>query len=273
MTHDVWLAKHPYLQPMAELNALIDLAAAEVSIPFACVPTWEDYLCDFHAGVPLLKSSRVAIDFGPVERSVTSLVQRLTSKPLPVRLAEETRSLDAELRCDPDSPRFAVAWLMDKDSFTPTHPGLFHYIGWTILARYLCPVVGAFGRWREEERWLRNYCPTCGAPPAMAQLVGIDSGRVRLLSCGCCKTRWRYRRSGCPFCQNEDDYQLAVLAVHGESGLRIDYCEACSGYLKTYNGEGSEGVLLADWTSLHLDVIACDRGLKRLAASLYTLAI
>jgi len=32
-------------------------------------------------------------------------------------------------------------------------------------------------------------------------------------------------------------------------------------YLKTY-GEGSETVLLADWTSLHLD-------LKRMAASLY----
>jgi hypothetical protein len=30
-------------------------------------------------------------------------------------------------------------------------------------------------------------------------------------------------------------------------------------------------VLLADWTSLHLDVLARDRGLKRLAASLYEL--
>jgi FdhE protein len=30
-------------------------------------------------------------------------------------------------------------------------------------------------------------------------------------------------------------------------------------------------VLLADWTSLHLDVLAKDRGLKRLADSLYDL--
>jgi FdhE protein len=219
-----------------------------------------------------LSSSRVAIDFGPMERGITSLVQRLSSKPLPVRLAEENRALDAELHGDPDLPRCAVAWLIDKDSFTPTHPGLLRYLGWTILARYLCPLVGAFGRWREEERWLRNYCPTCGAPPAMAQLVGrADSGSLRLLSCGCCKTLWRYRRSVCPFCQNGDDYQLRVLAVDGESGLRIDYCEACGGYLKTYNGEGSEAVLLADWTSLHFDVIACDRGMKRLAASLYNI--
>jgi len=62
-----------------------------------------------------------------------------------------------------------------------------------------------------------------------------------------------------------------VVAVEGEAGLRIDYCDACSGYLKTYDGEGSESVLLADWTSLHLDMIARDRGLKRLAASLYDL--
>ena len=51
----------------------------------------------------------------------------------------------------------------------------------------------------------------------------------------------------------------------------IDYCEACGGYLKTYDGEGNESVLLADWTSLHLDILARDRGLKRRAASLYDL--
>jgi hypothetical protein len=64
MTHDVWLVKHPYLQPVADLQALIDCAVAEVSIPCACIPTWEDYLGDFHFGIPLLRSSRVAIDFG-----------------------------------------------------------------------------------------------------------------------------------------------------------------------------------------------------------------
>ena len=61
------------------------------------------------------------------------------------------------------------------------------------------------------------------------------------------------------------------MTVEGERGLRIDYCESCKGYLKTYDGEGSETVLLADWTSIHLDVIASDHGLKRLAASLYEL--
>ena len=87
-----------------------------------------------------------------------------------------------------------------------------------------------------------------------------------------CTTRWRYRRTGCPFCDDQDEHRLSVVAVEGEGGLRIDYCETCSAYLKTYDGEGSESVLLADWTSVHLDLIARDRGLKRLAASLYDLS-
>ena len=271
MTEEAWLASHPYLEPVAEFEARVGAAAAEVTIPRASIPRWDDYIGDFHDGVPLLYSSGAAVDLGPAERVIASLVEKLASRPLPGKLVEESRALDAELHGDSDSARHPVAWLLDRESASPTHAGLLHYLGWTALARYLGPVVGAFGSWRDEERWLRNYCPTCGAPPAMAQLVGIDPGRLRLLSCGRCATRWRYRRTGCPFCQSQDDHRLAVLAIEGEGGLRIDYCEACLGYLKTYNGQGSEALLLADWTSLHLDILARDRGLKRLAASLYDL--
>lgn len=273
MTQDVWLVKHPYLQGVADLQALIDAAVTEIPIPSADVPSWDVYVSDFHAGIPLLRSSRVAIDFRDFERTLTSLVEALALKPLPGKLAQDSRTLEAQLNGDRDSPRRALAWLLDKDSFTPTNPGLLRYLGWTVLARYLHPVVCAFNGWRDEERWLRSYCPTCGALAAMAQLVGTDPGRLRFLSCGCCRSLWRYRRTGCPFCQSKDDHRLAFVAVAGEAGLRIDYCEACSGYVKTYEGTGSESVMLADWTSFHLDVIACDRGLKRLAASLYALAV
>jgi FdhE protein len=102
----------------------------------------------------------------------------------------------------------------------------------------------------------------------MAQLVGVDPGRRRLLACGCCGTRWPYARTGCPFCEAQS-HRLTSFGVQGEGGLRIDYCESCRAYLKTYDGHGAEAVLLADWTSLHLDVAARDRGLQRKAASLY----
>ena len=186
-------------------------------------------------------------------------------------LAADASALAAGLRREDDAARRVVAWLLGDDSFAPASPGLLRHLGWTVLARYLSPVVDAFGRWRDDERWLRHYCPTCGSAPAMAQLVGADPGRRRLLSCGRCGTRWQYKRTGCPFCE-VDSQRLAAVAVEGEAGLRIDYCVSCSGYLKTYDGQGDEALLLSDWSSLHLDLIAHDRGLKRLAASLYDFA-
>ena len=256
---------------MADLHARIEAAAAEVDVPGVVTPAWDDYLDDFRAGVPLLQSSSVAIDLDPASGPIASLVEKTALLPLPDPLATESRALVSELQGDTDTPHRWVTWLLDRDSLAPASPGLLHHLGWTVLARYLRPVVGEFSRWRDEERWLHNYCPTCGAPPAMAQLVGKDPGRMRFLSCGCCRTRWRYRRTECPFCENDDDHQHSTLVIEGESSLRIDYCGACGGYLKTYNGEGSEPVFLADWTSIHLDVIARDRGYKRLAASLYAL--
>ena len=269
VTQDVWLSTHAYLQPVALLHAVVDTAAAGILNEDPYVPNWDDYTADFQQGMPLLESSAAIIDLTAAASAVMLLIEKLASALLPGKVAQETRDLDSELRCDPDAPRRAVAWLLDRDVYASACPGLLRYFGWTALAHHLRPVVDAFAGWREEERWLRNYCPTCGSRPSMAQLVGTDPGRLRLLSCGCCKTRWRYRRTGCPFCENQNDHRLAVLAVEGEGGLRIDYCESCHGYLKTYDGEGSENVLLADWTSIHHDIIACDRGLKRSAASLY----
>ncbi len=104
----------------------------------------------------------------------------------------------------------------------------------------------------------------------MAQLVAGEGGRPRLLACGCCGTRWRFRRIGCPYCGNEDPARLDVIE-QGPSGVRLDVCEACRGYVKTYTGAGQEVLLLADWTTLVLDAMAGERGYRRRGASLYDL--
>ena len=89
---------------------------------------------------------------------------------------------------------------------------------------------------------------------------------MRLLRYG-----WVFKRTACPLCA-ADSQRLANVAVEREPALRIDHCESCGGYFKTYNGEGDEPILLADWSSLHLDLIAHEREPRRLAASLYDFA-
>jgi FdhE protein len=268
MTSDPWLEAHAHLRPLADLAVAVDRAAAGVDLLDARIPDWEDYRADYLAGVPLLSSADAAVDLEPGGRMTGALLERLASGASSGRLAEESRALAEELGHEPQVSRRIADFLVGDETLTSPHSGLLRFVGWTAMARFLRPVVSAFDSWRVEERWLRRYCPTCGSLPAMAQLIGADPGRKRLLSCGCCGTRWQFKRTGCPFCE-ADSQRLASVAIEGEPGLRIDHCESCGGYLKTYDGQGNESLWLSDWSSLHLDVIAHDRGLKRLAASLY----
>lgn len=269
MTREDWLANHPYLQSVAQFQALVDRTVLELSVPRAPVPNWPDYAADFHAGIPVLQSGSVAIDFDSISGTLNLLVQRLNSEQLPIALATSLHDLATEVQVDRNLLRSAVAWLVGRGTFSTKHSGLIWYAGWAVMTQHFSALTGAFDNWRDEEQWLRNYCPVCGTPPAMAQLVRIDPGRIRYLSCGCCHTRWRYRRDACPFCETGDDDQMAILAIDGENGLRIDHCKKCRGYLKTFNGTGSEDIMLADWSSLHLDILALDRGFERRASSLY----
>jgi len=268
MTSDSWLEAHSYLQPVADLSAEVDRAAAGIEILKAGIPDWEDYRADFLAGVPLLSSADAAVDLEPGGRMALALLRSLASGASSGWLATEARALDGELRREPQISQRIADFLLGDETLTPSSPGLLRYVAWTAMARFLRPVVTGFNGWRDDERWLRRNCPTCGSLPAMAQLVGADPGRKRLLSCGCCGTRWQFKRTGCPFCET-DSQRLTSVTIEGEPGLRIDHCESCGGYLKTYDGEGEETLLLSDWSSLHLDLIAHDRGLKRLASSLY----
>ena len=270
MTLDSWLEAHPYLRPLAELSAEVDRAAADIEVPEAPVPDWDHYRSDFLAGVTLLQSADAAVDLEPGGRTAAALIERLAMAGSSGWLATETRALHAELQRDPHAARHIVGILVGQQSAAPPFAGLMRYLGWTVMARFIAPIVLAFNRWRDEEKWHRRYCPTCGSLPAMAQLVPREHGHLRHLSCGCCGTRWRYGRTMCPFCET-DTQRLSVVSVEGEGALRIDYCDSCRGYLKSYVGEGDETLLLADWTSLHLDLLACDRGLKREAVSLYEL--
>ena len=268
MTSEAWLRAHAYLRPLADLEAHVEAALGRVESGKLVVHAWEAYATDFGAGVPLLSSAEAAVELEPLGVAAVALVAALAKAALPERLALGIRKLDAELRAEPRAPVRVAEWLLGDEGFAPSSPGLLRFLGWKAGARQLAPLVEAFAGWRDEERWLRSYCPTCGSKPAMAQLLGLDPGRKRFLACGACRTRWQYNRTRCPFCE-EDAQRIAVVTFGGEAGLRIDSCTSCKAYLKTLEGAQDEAFLLSDWTSLHLDVAARDRGLERRACSLY----
>ena len=91
-----------------------------------------------------------------------------------------------------------------------------------------------------------------------------------MLVCGCCGSRWQFRRTQCPFCEN-DAQRLATLAVEGESGLRLDHCESLPWISRGLRRRGPREGPARGLRSLHLDLLARDRGLEHRASSLYQL--
>ena len=251
MTDVAWLRAHPFLEPLSRLHSRVEYALAEVSLRSPALPAWDDYVSEYGEGIPLLRSSGVTVDLEPAAAMTLALIDRLGD-------------LTSELRAS--TPQRVVDALLGEPS-----DGLLRWLAWTAARRSLKPLLETFQTRRQEDRWQRPHCPACGAPPAMGQLIGVDPGFVRYLSCGCCGSRWRWRRTACPFCET-DDHRLEVVKIESEPRLRIDHCESCRAYLKTYVGTGDEAMMLADWTSLHLDVLARERGLERKAQSLYDLS-
>jgi FdhE protein len=269
-SRQAWVAAHPFLEPVARFQELVDGAAARAAPRAARPAALEAWAGDAAAGVPLLRSAAIGPDLAAAAAdALGEVAAALDGAKLPAPLAAAARAVRAAL-ASPAARARPIAWIVAgaPAGDAPEHPGLLRHLAWSATRRVLAAALPA--GWCDG-RWGRAECPGCGALPGAAQLVPGDGARPRFLACALCGTRWRWRRIGCPSCGNESSDRLAILDVDGEDALRIDVCGACDGYLKTYTGEGEEALLLADWTTLHLDVVALERGLTRVGASLYEL--
>ena len=115
----------------------------------------------------------------------------------------------------------------------------------------------------DPETWLKGYCPVCGSLPSLS-LLKEEVGK-RYLFCSYCGYQWRIDRLFCPFCNNKEQESLHYLFAEGEEAYRIDLCDKCHQYIKTIdcrNLEESDPVL-EDLATLHLDILASQKGYKR----------
>ncbi|MCL5024310.1 MAG: formate dehydrogenase accessory protein FdhE [Nitrospirae bacterium] len=112
--------------------------------------------------------------------------------------------------------------------------------------------------------WERGRCPVCDSSPSLSFLKQNEG---RTLSCSWCGSRGKWKRIGCPHCGNSDTGKLDIIEIEDEKGMRIDLCNGCRTYVKT-----ADDNLLMDYTpelidliSMPLDVLAQDRGYRRLS--------
>ena len=136
----------------------------------------------------------------------------------------------------------------------------------TVLRLTALPVLAKFADaladLRTGVRWDYGYCPTCGSWPLLAESRGLE--QLRFLRCGLCATAWEGACFRCLFCANEDHRTLGYFHVEGEEDrCRAASCDECHGYVKvisTLSALSAPQLLVTDLATLHLDLVAADRG-------------
>lgn len=272
---EAWLAAHEFLAPVARFDEAVTRALDAGPAPQPTPePDWVAYLSDFHDGVPLLSSVGAGV---PATAAVSALLRPLALRlasgaGIPEKLRADCGLISGRWIADPSALERTARFIVTGEKGKPLEQaGLLRYLGWRAASRALERTLAAFADWRAFAGWGRAHCPACGALPMMSWLVPGEGVRERQHSCGCCGTSWAAERIGCAYCGNADADKLSILEAEGQGGLRLDLCEACRGYTKTWAGEGDPAVLLLDWTSLHLDLIAIGRGYVRKGVSLFEL--
>lgn len=126
-----------------------------------------------------------------------------------------------------------------------------------------------------REQWAGRACPACGGLPQVS-VIAPESGEFmggspRSLVCGRCAGWWTFSRATCAWCGEEDPRKVAPF-VPEASAARIDACETCGVYVKTFDLRQPGGnvvvPLVDDVATLTLDLWAREQGLSRPVVSL-----
>jgi FdhE protein len=115
----------------------------------------------------------------------------------------------------------------------------------------------------DPETWRKSRCPVCGSLPSLNLLLG--EGGKRYSRCSYCGYQWRIDRLFCAVCGNKEQESLNYFYGEGEEACRIDLCDKCHHYIKTidYRNLEPSDVCLEDLATLHLDVLAVQKGYQR----------
>lgn len=210
---------------------------------------------------PLLEVQGCA---GRLEIEVNQAVDALTAagSTLPPALAE----LGTELVTGPALPDALLTWLDDP---TLVDPRWAFWIG--LAAAPIFEVAASRVEVPGRTAWSGSACPVCGGLPqisAIAEESGeFMAGSPRYLICGRCATWWTWPRATCPACGQDDSRRLVSYIADGHRGVRLDACDLCRGYIKTFDlrveGSGPVIPLVDDVATLTLDIWAHEQGFTR----------
>jgi FdhE protein len=208
----------------------------------------------------------------PVESVVNEVplaVDALKSPVTPAPLKEAGRALVARDRTE--IRNLVESWLDDPSLLEAR---LAAWIG--VSAAPVLELAAATLKPLSKEEWTGSACPACGGLPQVS-VIREESGEFmagspRFLVCGRCALWWNFARATCPWCGEDDSRRVGSFSPEGERLVRIDACDSCHTYMKTFDlrERGGRDIvpLVDDVATLALDVWAHEKGLRRSGVSL-----
>ena len=270
-----WLEKHTFLKDIGEMNLSIIQILEKIEIEPLQLPDLNFYKETFGKGIPVLQNEELQKALvNPVEQVLLTLTKVLSETQVPaafqkscktVQFYAENNSIAEILGYVLRQETNQVHTFCEKNSLDEKFT---NFIIWLSISHVISQNPLPIKLWVEGKDWERNYCPVCGSLPVLAQLKQANDGHQRHLICGSCHSSWTYKRIGCTYCGNEELNRLRLYETDAEPDMRIDVCEDCHTYIKTYIKEGQEAIYLADWATLHLDLLAEKEGFSKKGSSL-----
>jgi FdhE protein len=268
---------HPELEEAIDLQeqlirASLTSARAAEALPFA-LPR-EHLIARLHEGVPMLHDQTAHVDVHYAADLFSRLVNLLQQRD-DTELRSRLDVLVSAATSGALEPQrlFSEAFVQHHEHLAEIADaaGVDIELLTTIVAQAVAPLLRAYAdrllpllERIDDVRWQRGYCWVCGAWPSLGELRGVELAQY--LRCAACGSHWRWQRLECPYCANDDFRSLQTLTVEGEPRFRISVCNRCKGYLKVGNAfdpPPAEFLALDDVASLHLDVVAIERGYQR----------
>lgn len=275
-----WIEERPFLSEIGEFHLAVQHILDQFPIEEEVeIPNWDLMKSDVQAGIPILKCTNVHLPIGRYAGKIfCELTSIATIETLPTKFRDKCITLHEVCQRNEQLGEQVVSAILEENhqqlseliEANQLNEGLIWFFSWTVISHALQPYLPSLMKWQSKVSWGRGYCPTCGSLPSMAQLKRGKGGRQRHLKCNCCQTEWLYKRIGCPYCDNTDQHSLAIFETEDEPDFRLDVCNSCHSYMKTYLDRGNEAITLADWSTLHLDILCKEKGYTKMGTPLLT---